>query len=59
MKTSTQIFRVAIMNCTHDDQVWNLVKLVKDIGDDETKALATKLSGMNVDEAHAYLKNNP
>ena len=52
-------FRQALLCCTYDDEVWSLVKLMLCIGDEESKQLASVLKGMNVDEAQAYIRENP
>lgn len=52
-------FRTAIMCCTYDDEIWDLVKLMCLFGDAETKKLASELQGMDVDEAQAYIREHP
>ncbi|MBO5413779.1 MAG: hypothetical protein J6A29_05805 [Clostridia bacterium] len=58
-KPFVETFRSAVLCCTYDDEVWSLVDMALSIGDQETKELASKIKGMDVDEAQAYLQPHP
>ena len=55
-KPFIETFSTAIMCCTYDDEVWDLVKLGLSLGDEKVKKLATELQGMNVEQAQKHLK---